>query len=223
MSGQGRQAPSSRTVRRWLDRWVTSGVLVEGRKVILPGSDKPVLSYTLPTTSSRALPSLTCPLATAPRKPLQELEKAMDKDDSLEDDVHCSGDRQPAQEMNGHQPNPEQDVRSRIPVPEGELGDERTKDIHTRGKKGSDELLTPTLAPELGKGAQTAGDVGAEVPGSEDSGRSPLGDDADLEVDDGRPSDHPDVAEQGSPVQRHDVGTPGLREWQGDEADLDSF
>jgi hypothetical protein len=56
ITGQGRKAPSSKTVRRWLDRWVTNGVLVEGKKRVVSGSDKPVTTYTLPP------PRVRCPL-----------------------------------------------------------------------------------------------------------------------------------------------------------------
>jgi hypothetical protein len=211
MGGQGRQAPSSKTVKRWLDRWVTNGVLVEGKPVPISGQRRPSPSYTLPPTSSRALPAVPCLLSIHPRERLQELDLRTDNSVDEGASVFSSEGGQPAQEMNGHQPDPEQDVRSRIPVPEGDLGDERTKDIHTRGKKGSDELLAPTLAPELGEGTQPASDVGAEVPGGQDTGRSALGDDADLEMDDGRPSDRADVAEPGSEVQRHDLDVPFVK------------
>lgn len=214
MGGQGRQAPSSKTVKRWLDRWVTNGVLVEGKKRILPGSDKPVTSYSLPPTpSSRALPSLTCPLVSAPRNPLQEQEKAMDNEGSSVDDVHCSGNVQPDQKSNGHQPECEQVVHCNFPVPEGDLRDQGPTDNKTRGKKGSHDRPEPSptasaVASELGESPNPPGDLGTEVPRSQDSGRSAPGDDADLEVDDGRPSDCPDVAEQGSPVQRHELEVP---------------
>lgn len=227
MSGQGRQAPSSKTVKRWLDRWVTNGVLVEGKKRILPGSDKPVSSYTLPTTSSRALPSFTCPLVSAPRKPLQEQEKAMDKDGSPEHDVHCSDDAQPDQESNGQQPGHEQVVHCNFLVTESDLKDQGPTDNKTRGKKGSHDRAEPVptpsaLAPELGESTEAPGDLGAEVPGGQDSRRSALGDDSDLEVDNGRPSVDPDVAEQGSPVQRHDVEVPGLNPYRDVEGDFDA-
>lgn len=224
MGGQGRQAPSSKTVKRWLDRWVNNGVLKEGKKRILPGSDKPVTSYTLPPTPSRALPSLTCPLVAAPRNPLQEQEKAMDNGGSPEDVVHCSGDAQPDPESNGHRPEQEQVVHCNFPVPEGDLRDERPMDTSTRGKKSPHDRPQPDPAdPELGEGAETPGDVGAEVPGGEDSGRAALGDEPDLAVHDGRPSACSDVAGPGSPVQRHELDVPVLREWQETPEDWAQF
>jgi hypothetical protein len=215
MGGQGRQAPSGKTVKRWLDRWVTNGVLVEGRKIKVAGSDKPVPSYTLPPTPSRALPSFECLLSVRPSDPLQEQEKAKDNESTPEDVVLSSGSASPSPERNGHQPECEQDVLCKSPVPEGDLGGQRTTDNKTRGKKESHDQPGPDpAAAELGEGVQTPGDVGAEVPGGQDSGRPALGDDPDLAVLDGQPSDRPAVVEPRPPVQRHDVDVPVLTEWQ---------
>jgi hypothetical protein len=215
MGGQGRQAPSGKTVKRWLDRWVTNGVLVEGRKIKVAGSDKPVPSYTLPPTPSRALPSFECLLSVRPSDPLQEQEKAKDNESTPEDAVLSSGSVSPSPERNGHQPECEQDVLCKSPVPEGDLGGQRTTDNKTRGKKESHDQPGPDpAAAELGEGVQAPGDVGAEVPGGQDSGRPALGDDPDLAVLDGQPSDRPAVVEPRPPVQRHDVDVPVLTEWQ---------
>jgi hypothetical protein len=112
ITGQGRKAPSSKTVRRWLDRWISNGVLVEGKKRIVAGYKASVTSYTLPTTpsSSRALPAKACPLIIVPSKPLQEQEITMDTPLSPENDVHRSEDSQPVPENDGHQPDSEKDV-----------------------------------------------------------------------------------------------------------------
>lgn len=227
LSGQGRQAPSSKTVKRWLDRWVTNGVLVEGKKRILPGSDKPVTSYTLPTTSSRALPSFSCPLVSAPRNPLQEQEKAMDKGGSPEHDVHCSEDVQPDQKSNGHRPEQEQVVHCKFPVPESDLEDQGPTDTKKSTNKetahGQRQAVPGAQAEsELVEGAVEDRPVGGAVPSGAVSGVPVRGDGADSTLDGGSPVD-PDVGGPGSPVQRHDVDTPGLREWQGDEGNLDCF
>jgi len=227
MGGQGRQAPSSRTVKRWLDRWVTNGVLKEGKKRIVAGSKAPVSSYTLPTTtSSRALPAGECPLIIVPPKPLQEQEITMDTAPSPEYDVHRSKDVQPVPENDGHQPDAEKDVHRFSSVVAVDLGERGTTDTSTRGKKEPDGLRGPdatAMAPELGEGVQAPGDVGAEVPGGQDSGRPALGDDSHLAVLDGQPSDRPAVVEPRSSVQRHDVDLPVLTEWQETPEDWERF
>lgn len=53
MNGQLRKPPSSRTVKCWLDRWVEDGVLALEKKLVVEGSDKPVVSYTLPPSCAR--------------------------------------------------------------------------------------------------------------------------------------------------------------------------
>jgi hypothetical protein len=53
MNAQLRKPPSSRTVKCWLDRWVEDGVLALGKKLVVEGSDKPVVSYTLPPSCER--------------------------------------------------------------------------------------------------------------------------------------------------------------------------
>ena len=134
ISGQGRQAPSSKTVKRWLDRWVTNGVLVEGKKRIVAGSKAPVTAYTLPTTpsSSRALPAKACPLIIVPSKPLQEQEITMDTPPSPEYDVHRSEVGQLTPDNDGHQPDPEKDVHRFSSVVPSDLEERGTTDSPTR-------------------------------------------------------------------------------------------
>jgi hypothetical protein len=55
MTGQARKTPSQDTVKRWLGRWVSGGVLVEGQKQIVAGSKKPVTTYTLPPSRTRVV------------------------------------------------------------------------------------------------------------------------------------------------------------------------
>ena len=151
ISGQGRQAPSSKTVKRWLDRWVTNGVLVEGKKRIVSSSDKPVITYTLPSSSSRALPIKECPLVIAPRNPLQGQEKAMDNNPTTEDDVHCSAEGRPDSESKGHQPEQEPVVHCFFPVTEGDLEEQRPKDSPTRTTRAHARETEP-LAGTAGLG-----------------------------------------------------------------------
>jgi hypothetical protein len=132
ISGQGRQAPSSKTVKRWLDRWITNGVLVEGKKVKVAGVKAPVQTYTLPTTSSRALPAVECLLSIVPSKPLQEQEITMDTPQSPEYDVHRSEVGQPVPENDGHQPDSEKDVHRFSSVVPSDLEERRTTDSPTR-------------------------------------------------------------------------------------------
>lgn len=130
MTGQVRKAPSSKTVKRWLDRWVSNGVLVDGAPIPISGQRKPVPSYTLPS-SSRALSMEECLLSVHPANPLQEQELRTDTSLIAPEDVRSSEDAQPVRDMNGHQPEAEPVVHSKNPFPEGDLADERTKDIPT--------------------------------------------------------------------------------------------
>lgn len=227
ITGQGRKPPSSKTVRRWLDRWVDDGVLVAGKKRVVEGADKPVQTYTLPPSRARALSMGERPLVIAHRKPLQEQEKAMDTEVSPEYDVHCSEQGQPVQESNGHRPD--QDILSigQNPVPESDLKEQWAKDTHTHGIKGSDEQPetlpgTPRTASELEEGAGQGDPLGAEVPRGQDADSPVLGDGAAAPVDGGSPADS-DVGGAGPAVCGHDVELPVLKEWQGDEGDLSGF
>jgi hypothetical protein len=206
MNGQARRAPSSKTVKRWLDRWVDDGVLVVGKKRVVEGADKPVQTYTLPPSRARALSMNECPLVLAHRKPLQEQEKAMDTDVSPEYDVHCSEQGQPVQESNGQRPD--QDILSigQNPVPESDLKEQWAKDTFTLGIRGTDgqpETLSgaPRQAPEVQEGPGEGDPLGAEIRGGQDPDCSVLGDEQPQALDDGRSPDHPDVASGGPGVQ----------------------
>jgi hypothetical protein len=132
MTGQARKTPSIKTVRRWLDRWVASGVLVEGKKRIVPGSDKPVPSYTVPPSRARALSMYECPLLLAPRERLQEQEKGKDIASIPEEDVLSFLEESPVPKSKGQATDSGSDVLSFFPVPEGDLGEEGAKDIPTQ-------------------------------------------------------------------------------------------
>jgi hypothetical protein len=227
ITGQGRKPPSSKTVKRWLDRWVDDGVLVAGKKRVVEGADKPVQTYTLPPSHARALSMSERPLVIAHRKPLQEQEKAMDTEVSPEYDVHCSEQGQPVQESNGHRPD--QNILSigQNPVPESDLKEQWAKDTHTHGIKEGDEQPetlsgAPRTASEVEKGAGEGDPLGAEVPRGQDADSPVLGDGAAAPVDGGSPADS-DVGGAGSAVCGHDVELPVLKEWQGDEGDLSGF
>jgi hypothetical protein len=131
MNGQARQAPSSRTVKRWLERWVSNGVLKLGKPRIVDGAKKPVPSYTLPPTPSRALPIPKGLLSVRSSDPLQEQEISMDTRSEESEVVRCSDPAQPVQEMNGQRPDPEEVVHSEKSVPESDLGDQRPTDTPT--------------------------------------------------------------------------------------------
>ena len=131
MTGQARRAPSSKTVKRWLDRWVSNGVLVEGKRRSVPGVKQVVQTYTLPS-SSRALCMEECLLSVVPREPLVEQEITMDTCSGAQEDVHCSEDAQAEPNNNGHQPDQDLVVHCSNPVTESDLGEQRTKDIPKR-------------------------------------------------------------------------------------------
>jgi hypothetical protein len=231
MNGQVRKSPSSKTVKRWLDRWVEDGVMVEGAKVKVEGVKAPVSTYTLPPSCARALRKRECLLSVVPRERLQEQEIKTDKPSSPEYGVHRSDEGRPVPDNDGHRSDQKQDVHRSFPVVPRDLGERGTKDTskHTKEEPHGQRApvqATPSSAPEVDQGDEEGRPLGAEVPGGEDCEGSALGDDSDLEVDDRRPSDHPDVAEQGSPVQRHDVDTPARRElryYQGPEDDFSAL
>ena len=215
MGGQGRQAPSSKTVKRWLDRWVSNGVLVEGKKVKVDGAKAPVQTYTLPiTTTSRALSSFSCLLSIVPSNPLQEQEITMDTSSSPEYGVHRSEDDQPVPDNDGQQPDPEKVVHRFSSVVPSDLGERRTTDTKKRTHKESDGQPQPVQgAPEGSELAEITGEdrsVGGAVPKGEVSGVPVRGDEADPALDVGSPADS-DVGGAGSPVQRHELDVPFVK------------
>jgi hypothetical protein len=218
MGGQGRQAPSSKTVKRWLDRWISNGVLVEGKPVPISGQRRPAPSYTLPPTPSRALPIVDCLLSVHTRDRLQEQDLRTDTGAPEGAIVRSSEDLQPSQEMNGHRPNPEQHVRSRIPVPATDLGYERTTDNNTDIKEAFHGLReafpgAAEAAPEVEEAVGEGRPLGETLPASPVTDFQVLGDGANTAMDGGSPAD-PDVGGPRSPVQRHDVDLPVLTEWR---------
>lgn len=227
MGGQGRQAPSGKTVKRWLDRWVTNGVLVEGKKLRVDGVKAPVQTYTLPPTPSRALPSFSCPLSIVPRDRLQEQEITMDTPSSPEYGVHRSEVAQPVPENDGQQPEPEKDVHRFSPVVPSDLGERRTTDTKKSTNKEDPHGQRPAIpgASEESELAEVPGKdrpVGGTVPPGEVPRVPVRGDEADPALDVGSPAD-PDVGGPGSPVQRHDLDVPVLTEWQETPEDWAQF
>ena len=85
MRGQGRPAPSSKTVRRWITRWFNEGLVVEGKPRVEPSAKRPSKTFTTLETGtktktaktlnefslSRAGANLECPLSLVPSDPLQ--------------------------------------------------------------------------------------------------------------------------------------------------------
>lgn len=149
MAGQGRKGPSLRTVQRWLERWVTNGVLVEGKPRIEVGSKKPSTTYSLPHT--RALSMRKGRLSLDPRERLVRPEKTNDKERATENVVVCSDDGQPVPESKRHRPIPESDVVCSFPVTAGDLGEAATN-VNDACTKGEEILNSPAkeMAPELG-------------------------------------------------------------------------
>ena len=124
MTGQARKTPSQVTVRRWLDRWVASGVLVEGKLRIVLGSDKPASTYTVPPSRARALPMNTCNLQLPPRERLQEQEKGIINPTASDEDDNSFLERPPVPESNYQATGSETGDNSFFSVPESDLGEE---------------------------------------------------------------------------------------------------
>ena len=161
VTGQARRAPSSKTVKRWLDRWVDDGVLVMGAPLPVEGQRRPAPSYTLPLSRARALSMKNEVLSVHPADPLQENGSKKGHESTTEGDVLSSASPRPRQNMKGHSAESGQDVLSKIPVPESDLGDERTKDTPTSTYKGdgpqpeapaelASEPLDADAAPQTG-------------------------------------------------------------------------
>jgi len=146
MNGQARRAPSSRTVKRWLERWVDDGVLVHGKPISVEGAKAPVLSYTLPP-SARALSIKPCLLSIVPSDPLREKGGTMDTDLTTEGDVHRSDAPCPDPDNDGQTTGSGQDVHRFFPVPEGDLGERWTTDTPTSTYKGDDQAPEAPGAP----------------------------------------------------------------------------
>jgi len=223
MNGQLRKPPSSKTVRRWLDRWVEDGVLALGKKLVVEGSDKPVVSYTLPPSCARALRSRNRFLSILPRERLQEQGSTKGHEETSEGAVHCPESEaptslkltQPDPNRKGHGPNHENLSIAQIPVPESDLGEQGHRDtkqhtkeeLHGQHKAVPEEAEAPGLAESTGEDRPVGGPVSScSVPGV------PVrGDEAHPALDLGSPSDS-DVGGAGSTVQRHDVALPAPRE-----------
>jgi hypothetical protein len=108
------------TVRRWLERWVASGVLVDGKKRIVLGSDKPVPSHTLPPSHARALSINECNFQFAPRERLQEQEKGNGISDSSAEGAISFFDEPPVPESKLQAPESGTDAICNSSVPESD-------------------------------------------------------------------------------------------------------
>jgi hypothetical protein len=231
MTGQARQAPSSKTVKRWLDRWVTNGVLREGKPVVIEGQRKPVPSYTLPPTSSRALSIPTGLLSVIPRDRLLQQELRTDTPKQDPEVVRSNERDQPVQKMNGHRPDNAQDVRSNIPVTESDLGDGRTTDKNRLGKEDTRESdqavwIPSEQEPEVATGSGAGDPLGGALPGGSDAEGPLRGDGAAAPMDGKSPADS-DVGGAGPAPLRPDLDAAPLMEWadedEGDLSFLDQF
>jgi hypothetical protein len=153
VTGQGRRPPSSRTIKRWLERWVEAGLLVPGKRKRVEGVKQLVSTYTLPTTAApRVGIKKLCPSFVVPPKPLQTLEITTDKSPTPEDDVRCSEAAaeevaQPPEgaENDGHTLHLSENVHCSIPVVASDLGDQGAEDIETETtREAASPCLTPT-------------------------------------------------------------------------------
>ena len=111
---------------------------LQGTRPPLPveGQRRPAPSYTLPPSRARALSMKNEVLSVHPADPLQENGSKKGHESATEGDVLSSAPPCPGQDMKGHPTESGQDVFSRIPVTESDLGDERTKDTPTSTYKG---------------------------------------------------------------------------------------
>jgi hypothetical protein len=146
MNGQLRLPPSSKTVKRWLDRWVEDGVLSQGKPLPVEGQRKPAPSYTLPPSCTRALRMEKRLVSVLPRERLQENGSLKEHAECREEVVSSSEDvtnsplvgEQTTQRMNGHAPDEVKMSVQEIPVPEGDLVDERPKGTSKHTKEESE-------------------------------------------------------------------------------------
>jgi hypothetical protein len=141
MTGQARKTPSQLTVRRWLDRWVVGGVLVEGKKQSVPGSKKPVTTYTLPPSRVRALSMDERYLQLVPRERLQEQEKRNITPEAPEGDDNSSLEESPIPENNYQATRSGTGDTSFSSAPEGDLGEQVANIIPTQISRARAEAL----------------------------------------------------------------------------------
>lgn len=146
MNGQLRLPPSSKTVKRWLDRWVEDGVLSYGKPLPVEGQRKPAPSYTLPPSCTRALRKQNRLVSVLPRERLQENGFLEGHSEGQEEAVLSSEDvtdspssiEQPDPNMNRHAPDAVELSVQEIPVPEGDLEDERPNGTSKHTKEESE-------------------------------------------------------------------------------------
>jgi hypothetical protein len=141
MTGQARKTPSQSTVWRWLGRWVASGVLVEGEKRAVPGSKKPVPTYTLPSSRARALSMDECHLQFVPRERLQEQEKTNCSQAGTEAGEICSLVEPPVPENKMQPTSSGTSAICSSSVPEGDLGEQIADCIPTQISRARAEAL----------------------------------------------------------------------------------
>jgi len=141
MTGQARKTPSQSTVWRWLGRWVASGVLVEGEKRAVPGSKKPVPTYTLPPSRARALSIDECHLQFVPRERLQEQEKTNCSQAGTEAGEICSLVEPPVPENKLQPTSSGTGAICSSSVPEGDLGEQIADCIPTQISRARAEAL----------------------------------------------------------------------------------
>lgn len=124
-------------MKRWLDRWVSNGVLKVEKPVPIEGQRKPAPSYTLTPTPSRALSIPKGLLSVRSSDSLQEQEIATDTSSGASELVHCSAPDHSVPKSNGQQPDPDEFVHCNFSVPEGDLEEQFATDTPTLLKEGA--------------------------------------------------------------------------------------
>lgn len=143
--GDRARVPSSKTVGRWLDRWVEDGMLVK-EKGATRQKGRPSVTYLLHT---RVMSVQSVSFSENARDPLRHKGSFLDTPPSC---PKIPEDAPREAEAAGFSDNAS-DVQKSNPVPESDLGDFRKKDIHTQTRMdlqdGSDQAPE---APEAAGG-----------------------------------------------------------------------
>ncbi len=162
MNGQLRLPPSSKTVKRWLDRWVEDGVLSHGKPLPVEGQRKPAPSYTLPPSCARALRKQNKLMSVLPRERLQENGLLEGHSEGQEETVLSSEGAtnspsntvQPDPNMNRHAPDAVELSVQENPVPEGDFEDERSNGTSKHTKEEPEGELPARREPEHYQGPE---------------------------------------------------------------------
>nr|WP_259735889.1 bifunctional DNA primase/polymerase [Synechococcus sp. CS-1329] len=163
VTGQGREAPSKKSVHRWLTRWVEDGVLVLGGNVPAGPKQKPAKSYAIPLEPPRAGGEKRCPLSLYGAEPLRQHDLYKDTPEGDLTGVPIS-DASPYKDTS---PEAENGVPIRNRCDGGDLPHIGTTDTFSNGTEAPNQLNTPETHDKTSEALQPAEECLEGLPGPE--------------------------------------------------------